>query len=94
MNNGEKCSKFWWSRSTSCIDMVRKRKYPPAYYRYQSEHPAITIHVSKKIKSLLDNIKGSKSYSDVVHDILSDKLDLEDKIKELPKSESIIMYNR
>ena len=74
--------------------MAKKTHYPPAYYRYQSEHPSITIHVNKTLKGILDRIKGNKSYAQVIIDILQEKIDLQRKVEFLPVSEAVISYYR
>ena len=74
--------------------MAKRRKYPPAYYKYQAEHPPVTIHINKKIKDALEKIRQERSYAEVLVDILKGDMDWEKSVKELPRNESIIMYRR
>lgn len=74
--------------------MVKKRKYPPAYYKYQSEHPPVTLHLNRKVKAALDSIRGNRSYSQTILDIFNGNIDWENSVRELPKNEAVIMYKR
>lgn len=74
--------------------MAKKTHYPPAYYRYQSEHPSITVHVNKTLKDILDRIKGNRSYAQVIIDVLQEKIDVQRKVELLPVSEAVISYYR
>ncbi|MEM0240906.1 MAG: hypothetical protein QXP29_05540 [Candidatus Nezhaarchaeales archaeon] len=40
------------------VKVVVKHYYPPFYYRYQKEHPAISIRLTKELKEPLDKVKG------------------------------------
>ncbi|MEM4976981.1 MAG: hypothetical protein QXT64_06640, partial [Desulfurococcaceae archaeon] len=56
------------------VKVVYKHYYPPSYYRYQKEHPAISIRLTKELKEMLDKVKGDMSYSDVVKKLLTKDL--------------------
>ncbi len=49
---------------------------PPSYVRYQREHPPITVHLTREMRSLLDNIKEKTgmSYAGIIRDILNRNL--------------------
>lgn len=47
-----------------------KHYYPPSYYRYQREHPTISIRLTKDLKEMLDRVRGEMSYSDIIRKIL------------------------
>lgn len=74
--------------------MPKSKHYPPAYTRYQLEHPPVTVHLSKKVKENLDAVKENRSYAEVINEIFNKTFNLEQEIKRLPVSEAVISYNR
>ena len=74
--------------------MQNKRRYPPSQIRYQSEHPAVTVHLSNKLKATLDKLKKNRSYAEVIRENLEGTFNIEREIKTLPKSEAMIQYSR
>jgi len=74
--------------------MPKKRHYPPAHLRYQLQNPPVTIHLNKKLKENLDAIKGTKSYAQLMSEILERTFNLEYEIKRLPVNEAVISYTR
>ena len=74
--------------------MQNKRRYPPSQIRYQLEHPAITVHLSNKLKDTLDKLKKNRSYAEVIRENLEGNFNIEREIKTLPISEAMIQYSR
>ena len=74
--------------------MQNKRRYPPSQIRYQLEHPAITVHLSNKLKDTLDKLKKNRSYAEMIRENLEGTFNIEREIKTLPKSEAMIQYSR
>ena len=74
--------------------MQRTRHYPPSQIKYQIEHPPVTVHLNKKLKELLDAVKGPRSYAQVIHDLVNEKFNLREEIKRLPLNEAVISYAR
>ena len=74
--------------------MAKTRHYPPSQLRYQMEHPPVTVHLNRKVKENLDKVKGSRSYAQVIIEILNGSFDIEKEIKSLPVSEAVISYVR
>lgn len=52
------------------VKVIVKHYYPPSYYRYQREHPTVTVRLTKDLKEMLDKVKGNMSYADIVRKIL------------------------
>ncbi|MEM3455277.1 MAG: hypothetical protein QXT72_01805 [Candidatus Micrarchaeia archaeon] len=50
--------------------IIIKHYYAPSYYKYQKEHPAITVRLTKELKEKLDSIKGDKSYAQIVKKLI------------------------
>ena len=74
--------------------MPKKRRYPPSHLRYQLQNPPVTIHLNKKLKENLDAIKGTRSYAQLMNEILEGTFSLENEIKRLPMNEAVISYAR
>ena len=74
--------------------MKRTRHYPPSQIKYQIEHPPITIHLNKKLKEILDAVKGQRSYAQAISDIIQEKFNIEEEVKRLPLNEAVISYAR
>ena len=74
--------------------MKRTRHYPPSQIKYQIEHPPVTIHLNKKLKEILDAVKGQRSYAQVINDLIGEKFNLVEEIKRLPQNEAVISYAR
>ncbi len=72
--------------------MSKKGHYPPSYVRYQLENPGVTVRVNKKLKAVLDAVKGNRSYAQVILDLLTEKLNPEQEIKKVPVTELIRQY--
>ena len=49
---------------------------PPSYLRYQQNHPPLTVHLTKEIHDLLDDIRGSTgmSYAQLIKGSLNNSL--------------------
>ncbi len=45
------------------IDHVIKRKYPPAYYRYQEKHPLISVRILREKYEAIKNKAASMNIS-------------------------------
>ena len=74
--------------------MPNTRHYPPSHLRYQLENPPVTIHLNRKLKNSLDAIKGTRSYAQLIGEILEGTFNLEDEVKRLPLNEAVISYAR
>ncbi len=74
--------------------MPKTRHYPPSHLRYQLENPPVTIHLNRKLKNSLDAIKGTRSYAQLIGEILEGTFNLEDEVKRLPLNEAVISYAR
>jgi len=74
--------------------MKRTRHYPPSQIKYQIEHPPVTIHLNKKLKEILDAVKGQRSYAQVIIDLIGEKFNIVEEIKRLPQNEAVISYAR
>lgn len=74
--------------------MPKTRHYPPSQIRYRIEHPPITVHLNKKVKENLNKVKGTRSYAQVVTELLMDTFNLEKEIESLPATEAVIQYIR
>jgi hypothetical protein len=74
--------------------MQRTRHYPPSQIKYQLEHPPVTVHLNKKLKEIMDAVKGQRSYAQFITEILEEKFNLEEEIKRLPLNEAVISYAR
>lgn len=58
-------------------DMTNKKHYPPAYYRYRENHPAISIVLTGELKNFLDGQKpDAMSYSQLVKKFITQAYDL------------------
>jgi len=55
--------------------MKSKRHYPPSYYRYKEKHKTITIQVPNDLKLQIDAIKGNKTYSEFIKDLLNEAIE-------------------
>lgn len=57
---------------------ARKKKYPPAYYRYQAKHPNITacvpLELKEKIVAMLDGKKISEWFRGLIISIFDEKV--------------------
>ncbi len=73
--------------------MPRKRHYPPSQIKYQMEHPPVTVHLNKDLKEVLDVVKGSRSYAQVISDMIRGSIDMEKQVKRLPLTEAVLKYN-
>lgn len=49
---------------------------PPSYLRYQQNHPPLTVHLTKELRDLLDDIRGSTgiSYAQLIKEALNNAL--------------------
>lgn len=74
--------------------MQRTRHYLPSQIKYQLEHPPVTVHLNKKLKEIMDAVKGQRSYAQFINEILEEKFNLEEEIKRLPLNEAVISYAR
>ena len=74
--------------------MQKTRHYPPSQIKYQIEHPPVTFHLNKKLKEILDAVKGQRSYAQVISDIIVEKFNIEEEVKKLPLNEAVISYAR
>jgi ssDNA-binding Zn-finger/Zn-ribbon topoisomerase 1 len=74
--------------------MKRTRHYPPSQIKYQIEHPPVTVHLNKKLKEILDAVKGQRSYAQVIIDLIGEKFNIVEEIKRLPQNEAVISYAR
>ena len=74
--------------------MPKARHYPPSHVRYQLDNPPVTIHLNRKLKENLDAVKGSRSYAQVMTEILTNKFELQKEIVRLPVNEAVISYIR
>lgn len=61
---------------------------PPSYVRYQKEHPPITVHLTREIRSLLDDIKekSGMSYGRIIKGIIENDLTHVKRTRALSKS--------
>lgn len=74
--------------------MPKSRHYPPSHVKYQLENPPVTIHLNRKLKERMDAVKGTRSYAQLMREILEDTFNLEEEIKRLPVNEAVISYAR
>ena len=74
--------------------MQKTRHYPPSQIKYQIEHPPVTVHLNKKLKQILDAVKGQRSYAQPIGDIIQEKFNIEEEVKRIPLNEAIISYAR
>lgn len=72
--------------------MLKSRHYPPSYMKYQMENPPLTIHLNKTLKSTIDAVKGNRSYTKFVLDLLNGKFDADKELKRLPLTEAVVKY--
>ncbi len=50
----------------------KKRRYPPAYYRYRESHKIVSVVLSNDLKGFLDSSKrAGMTYSDMIKDGLN-----------------------
>ena len=54
----------------------------------------VTVHLNKRVKENLDKVKGTRSYAQVITELLEGKFDLEKEIQSLPVTEAVIQYRR
>jgi hypothetical protein len=55
---------------------MSRRKYPPSYYRYRREHPAVVVRLTESLKKSLDVYRGELSYGKAIRKLLEEKADL------------------
>ncbi len=48
----------------------KKRKYPPAVYRYRANHPTISATLTTELKKSIDVVKGDRSYTQVIRELI------------------------
>ncbi len=51
-----------------------KRKYPEAIRRYRLKNPTVSAVLTATLKEMLNNIRGERSYSQAVQDIITGAL--------------------
>lgn len=54
----------------------------------------MTVHINKSLNDKLNRIKGNRSYSQILIDILQEKIDLQRKFELIRESEDVILYNK
>lgn len=65
---------MWCSVSTK-TKRGAKRHYPPAYYRYWRNHPAVTVRLTDDLKAHLDGYRVDLSYGKAIKKLLVERGD-------------------
>lgn len=53
----------------------QRRHYPPSRLRYEKEHPVVAVRLTREVKEVLDRVRESKSYAEVLKEVITKTLD-------------------